>query len=123
MSKKPSNVRFFFQVADLGIELKNPQLRDGARALLSLVPPDVETVQRLTALFHNRPAPNQDKDAQVPAASPQGTSPEDSAPPAPSTVTTPALIPPPTVENIFFAASPSEVLYNLEVRFDSQVWN
>lgn len=104
MSQQPIYVQFFFQVADLGCTLKNAPLRDGARMLLSLVPPDNLTIQRLTALFKNCAVNGLDDSVSrggdmtglVPLASP---------------------LPPPTIENMFYHSSPSQVLYNLEVMY------
>ncbi|XP_046668911.1 probable ubiquitin carboxyl-terminal hydrolase FAF-X isoform X3 [Homalodisca vitripennis] len=77
--------QFFFQVADLGSELHDDNLRDAARAILKLIPPDNVTVNRLQVLFG---------DSSVTVDDPQ-----------------------PTVDNMFFCDSPSQVLYNLEVLY------
>lgn len=91
MSQRAQYAQFFFQLADLGCALKLEQLRDGARNLLQLVPPDVLTVMRLESLFGVHKS-------------------EDTTPnPPPDDLNT-------SVESLFFAASPSQVLYNLEVR-------
>lgn len=103
MSQQPNYVQFFFQVADLGCTLKNAPLRDGARMLLSLVPPDTLTVQRLTALFKNY-AVNGVEENISKGSDTSG-----------QTTSSPSNLPPPTIENVFFNSSPSQVLYNLEV--------
>lgn len=91
MSQRAQYAQFFFQLADLGCTLRLEQLRDGARNLLQLVPPDVLTVMRLEWLFGVHKG--------------EETTPN---PPCNEYNT--------TVESLFFAASPSQVLYNLEVR-------
>ncbi|XP_054272313.1 probable ubiquitin carboxyl-terminal hydrolase FAF-X isoform X2 [Macrosteles quadrilineatus] len=45
------HAQFFFAVADLGCELHDESLRDAARAILKLIPPDSDTVARLQLLF------------------------------------------------------------------------
>nr|CAD7574966.1 unnamed protein product [Timema californicum] len=94
MSQRPTCAQFFFQLADLGCTLQYPPLRDGARMLLKLIPPDTFTVECLHTLF------------QLHARAPvdQGTS---SPPPAAAC----------TVDTLFFGPSPSQVLYNLEVMY------
>ncbi|XP_012278998.1 probable ubiquitin carboxyl-terminal hydrolase FAF-X [Orussus abietinus] len=92
MSQRPQYATFFFQLADLGCNLQHPQLRDGARNLLQLVPPDTLTVTRLQWLFgHYR----DDEPSQNPHCNEQNTN----------------------VDTLFFSASPSQVLYNLEVLY------
>lgn len=90
MSQRPQCVNFFFQLADLGCTLQHAQLRDGARNLLQLVPPDNLTVSRLQWLFGHY---EDDETSQNPHCNEHNT----------------------TVDSLFFTASPSEVLYNLEV--------
>ena len=90
MSQRAQYAQFFFQLADLGCALRLEQLRDGARNLLQLVPPDVLTVMRLEWVFGVNAS-------------------QDSIPP-PCNLHTVS-----TVDNLFFSASPSQVLYNLEV--------
>lgn len=104
MSQQPSYVQFFFQVADLGCAIKNAPLRDGARMLLSLVPPDTLTIQRLTALFKNFAVNGVEECAPIGGDIPGQTT----SLPSPN-------LPPPTIEHMFFHSSPSQVLYNLEV--------
>lgn len=93
MSLRGQYATFFFQLADLGCSLQHSQLRDAARNLLQLVPPDTLTVTRLQWLFGHY----KDEDTTVvnPHCNEQNTS----------------------VDTLFFAASPSEVLYNLEVLY------
>lgn len=106
MSQRPNYVQFFFQVADLGCAIKNAPLRDGARMLLSLVPPDTLTVQRLTALFKNFAVNGVEESVPLGGdLSGQTTS------------IPPPHLPPPTIEHMFFHSSPSQVLYNLEVMY------
>lgn len=104
MSQQPSYVQFFFQVADLGCAIKNAPLRDGARMLLSLVPPDTLTVQRLTALFKNFAVNGVEESVTLGGDLSSHTT----SLPSPN-------LPPPTIEHMFFHTSPSQVLYNLEV--------
>lgn len=89
MSQRPQYVQFFFQLADLGCTIGYPQLRDGARHLLQLVPPDSLTVSRLQWFFgrfkENEPTLNDESNVSV--------------------------------GSLFFTASPSQVLYNLEVLY------
>ncbi|XP_047353087.1 probable ubiquitin carboxyl-terminal hydrolase FAF-X isoform X1 [Vespa velutina] len=92
MSQRPQCVNFFFQLADLGCTLQHAQLRDGARNLLQLVPPDNLTVSRLQWLFGHY---EDDETSQNPHCNEHNT----------------------TVDSLFFTASPSEVLYNLEVLY------
>lgn len=76
-------------MADLGCSIGHAQLRDGARHLLQLIPPDSLTITRLQWFFgrfkENEPLPNDESNVSV--------------------------------GSLFFTASPSQVLYNLEVRF------
>ncbi|XP_038658041.1 probable ubiquitin carboxyl-terminal hydrolase FAF-X isoform X3 [Scyliorhinus canicula] len=50
MSLHPRYISFLWQVADLGSSLNMPQLRDGARILMKLMPPDNTTVEKLRAI-------------------------------------------------------------------------
>ncbi|XP_067896759.1 ubiquitin carboxyl-terminal hydrolase 9X [Heterodontus francisci] len=50
MSLHPRYISFLWQVADLGSSLNMPQLRDGARILMKLMPPDNTTVEKLRAV-------------------------------------------------------------------------
>lgn len=88
MSQQPHYVQFFFQVADKGCELKDSALRDSARSILKLIPPDISTIERLQLLFGGSNNNGTLMNTSLPA---------------------------PTVENTFFSQSPSHVLYNLEV--------
>lgn len=90
MSQRSQYATFFFQLADLGCTLQHSQLRDGARNLLQLVPPDTFTVTKLQWLFDHY---KDDEALQNPQNNEQNT----------------------TVDSLFFTASPSQVLYNLEV--------
>lgn len=90
MSQRSQYATFFFQLADLGCTLQHSQLRDGARNLLQLVPPDTFTVTKLQWLFGHY---KDDEDLQNSHCNPQNT----------------------TVDSLFFTAGPSQVLYNLEV--------
>lgn len=86
ISQRSQHATFFFQLADLGCTLQHSQLRDGARNLLQLVPPDTLTVSRLQWLFgHCKDDDNIDNEQNT------------------------------TVDSLFFTPSPSQVLYNLEV--------
>ncbi|XP_039296311.1 LOW QUALITY PROTEIN: probable ubiquitin carboxyl-terminal hydrolase FAF-X [Nilaparvata lugens] len=91
MSQTSSYVQFFLQVADRGCELGDAVVRDSARAILKLIPPDTQTINDLHTLF---------------------------APPtAPSTAPSSVPTAPPTVDSVFFNVSQSRVLYNLEVMY------
>ncbi|XP_026291782.1 probable ubiquitin carboxyl-terminal hydrolase FAF-X isoform X3 [Frankliniella occidentalis] len=107
MSQQPNYVQFFFQVADLGCAIKNAALRDGARMLLSLVPPDILTVQRLTLLFRNYTVNGIDDVCVSKSGDVFGQ----------ATTSPSSFLPHPTIENMFFHPSPSQVLYNLEVMY------
>ncbi|XP_039724617.1 probable ubiquitin carboxyl-terminal hydrolase FAF-X isoform X5 [Pteropus medius] len=50
MSLHPRYISFLWQVADLGSNLNMPPLRDGARVLMKLMPPDSTTVEKLRAI-------------------------------------------------------------------------
>ncbi|KAK0096487.1 hypothetical protein PV326_005319 [Microctonus aethiopoides] len=90
MSQQWQYATFFFQLADLGCSLRHSQLRDAARNLLQLVPPNTLTVTRLQWWFGHY----KDEDVSVnPHCNEQMTN----------------------VDTLFFASSPSHVLYNLEV--------
>nr|CAD7397023.1 unnamed protein product [Timema cristinae] len=118
MSQRPTCAQFFFQLADLGCTLQYPPLRDGARMLLKLIPPDTFTVECLHTLFQGArmllkliPPDTFTVEClhtlfQLHARTPvdQGTS---SPPPAAAC----------TVDTLFFGPSPSQVLYNLEVMY------
>ncbi|XP_001604458.2 probable ubiquitin carboxyl-terminal hydrolase FAF-X isoform X1 [Nasonia vitripennis] len=92
LSQRSQYANFFFQLADLGCTLEHAHLRDGARHLLQLVPPDTLTVSRLQWFF------GRFKEDEAP----QNSSIDES--------TT-------SVGSLFFTASPSQVLYNLEVLY------
>ncbi|KZC06489.1 putative ubiquitin carboxyl-terminal hydrolase FAF-X [Dufourea novaeangliae] len=92
ISQRSQYATFFFQLADLGCTLQHAQLRDGARNLLQLVPPDTLTVSRLQWLFGDC---KKDDNVDTALCNEQNT----------------------TVDSLFFTASPSQVLYNLEVLY------
>nr|XP_028698955.1 probable ubiquitin carboxyl-terminal hydrolase FAF-Y isoform X7 [Macaca mulatta] len=50
MSMHPRYISFLWQVADLGSNLNMPLLRDGARVLMKLMPPDRTAVEKLQAV-------------------------------------------------------------------------
>uniref|UniRef100_A0A0D9S0E2 ubiquitinyl hydrolase 1 n=1 Tax=Chlorocebus sabaeus TaxID=60711 RepID=A0A0D9S0E2_CHLSB len=50
MSVHPRYISFLWQVADLGSNLNMPPLRDGARVLMKLMPPDRTAVEKLQAV-------------------------------------------------------------------------
>lgn len=51
MSQEPQHAQFFCQLSSFGSSLGNGSLRDGARTLLLLLPPDRATVEKLHYLF------------------------------------------------------------------------
>lgn len=53
MSMQSTYAHFFCQLAALGSSLECPPLRDGARALLQLMPCDNSVMERLHTLFMN----------------------------------------------------------------------
>ncbi|XP_077891537.1 ubiquitin carboxyl-terminal hydrolase 9X-like isoform X7 [Ictidomys tridecemlineatus] len=53
MSLHPRYISFLWQVADLGCSLNMPLLRDGARVLMKLMPPDSTTTEKLRAVCLN----------------------------------------------------------------------
>lgn len=94
ISQRSQYATFFFQLADLGCSLQHAQLRDGARNLLQLVPPDTLTVSRLQSLFGHC---KDDNNLDNALCNEQNT----------------------TVDSLFFTASSSQVLYNLEVNLSN----
>ena len=87
---------FLCQLADLGSQLLHAQLRDAARNLLRQLPADPQAIERLVAA------------SQIPlvvSSSPTVTSSEKTGP----------IQSPSELESIFIAASPSTILYHLEV--------
>ncbi|KAM9576324.1 ubiquitin carboxyl-terminal hydrolase 9X-like isoform 3-T3 [Trichechus inunguis] len=54
MSLHPRYISFLWQVADLGSSLNIPPLRDGARVLMKLMPPDSTTIENLRAICLNQ---------------------------------------------------------------------
>ncbi|KAK6644525.1 hypothetical protein RUM43_000792 [Polyplax serrata] len=87
MSRKSNYAKFLFQLSDLGCQLHYPPLRDGARTLLQLVPPDQSTVEKLKQLFGIHPTNEHNQDNNV------------------------------TVESVFFDNSCTKVLYYVEVMY------
>ncbi|PSN47507.1 putative ubiquitin carboxyl-terminal hydrolase FAF-X [Blattella germanica] len=100
MSQRSNCAQFFFQLADLGCKLQYPPLRDGARMLLKLIPPDIHTVECLQSLFQNHARAGSNGVAVIDQGG-QSTS----------------SLPSPSVESLFFGTSPSQVLYHLEVMY------
>lgn len=88
---------FLCQLADLGSQLQHAQLRDAARNLLRQLPADPQAIERLVSA------------SQVPTAAPPSplVMGGEKAGPAQSST---------ELENIFSGASPSTILYHLEVR-------
>jgi ubiquitin carboxyl-terminal hydrolase 9/24 len=104
MSQRPDCAQFFFQLADLGCKLQYPPLRDGARMLLKLIPPDICTVDCLQSLFQNHARTS----ANGAALFEQGSQ-------SLSALTFTS------VESLFFGTSPSQVLYHLEVNMEFKI--
>lgn len=104
MSQRPDCAQFFFQLADLGCKLQYPPLRDGARMLLKLIPPDIYTVECLQSLFQNHARASANGAAVIEQGS-QSMSALSST----------------SVECLFFGTSPSQVLYHLEVRLEFKI--
>lgn len=70
MSKQKNYAHFFCQLAQLGSTLEFPPLRDGARALLQLMPADTATVDKLLYLFTGNNEPENNIDSMFFSASP-----------------------------------------------------
>jgi ubiquitin carboxyl-terminal hydrolase 9/24 len=87
---------FLCQLADLGSQLQHAQLRDAARNLLRQLPADPQAIERLVAA------------SQIPPA-------VSSSPSVTSSEKTGLTQPPSELESIFITASPSTILYYLEV--------
>ena len=87
---------FLCQLADLGSQLQHAQLRDAARNLLRQLPADPQAIERLVAA------------SQIPLV-------VSSSPTVTSSETTGPIQSPSELESIFIAASPSTILYHLEV--------
>ncbi|KAH9509417.1 putative ubiquitin carboxyl-terminal hydrolase FAF-X [Bulinus truncatus] len=64
MSQKHNYCQFLFQLSDLGCQLQEPKLRDTARTVLKIMPPDVHTVK----LFSNICLEGANSDQPVSAA-------------------------------------------------------
>ena len=91
---------FLCQLADLGSQLQHAPLRDAARNLLRILPPDPQAAERIfNACLASGDGQNSTNTRR---------SSLQSLPPTAS-LTSPAL------ENIFLAASPASILYYLEV--------
>lgn len=87
---------FLCQLAELGSQLQHAQLRDAARNLLRQLPADPQAIERITVA------------SQIPiAATSSNTGSEKTGCTQPSS----------ELENIFMEASPSTILYHLEVCF------
>jgi ubiquitin carboxyl-terminal hydrolase 9/24 len=84
MSQGARYTAFLIQLSDLGCQLQNPRLRDGARAVLKLMPADRHTIQKLS---------------QVCSPETRGEGIVSSG-----------------LEAMFFNNSPTQSLYNVEVR-------
>ena len=88
---------FLCQLADLGSQLQHAQLRDAARNLLRQLPADPQAVERLVSA------------SQIPQVlTSQSSMGDEKTGPVPSSS---------DLENIFAGASPSTILYHLEVKF------
>lgn len=70
MSMQRNYAHFFCQLAALGSTLEFPPLRDGARALLKLMPADTSTVDKLLYLFTGNNEPENNIDSMFFSASP-----------------------------------------------------
>ncbi len=85
MATQHKYAEFLFPLSDLGCTLDIPALRDGARSLLKIIPPDTTTVSNLMEICKTNA---KTVDQQTPSTS---------------------------LESLFFGSSQSQVLYNLEV--------
>lgn len=85
---------FLCQLADLGSQLQNAQLRDAARNLIRQLPADPQAIERLVTSI------------QIPLVSPSAAMSSE------KTASNPLSS---ELESIFIAASPSTILYHLEV--------
>lgn len=70
MSMQRNYAHFFCQLAALGSTLEFAPLRDGARALLQLMPADTTTVEKLLYLFTGNNEPDNNIDSMFFSASP-----------------------------------------------------
>ena len=50
MSNNPQFAQFLFQLADIGMSLNNPSLRESALALLKIMPADAQTIEHIKQL-------------------------------------------------------------------------
>ncbi|KAL0281150.1 UNVERIFIED_CONTAM: hypothetical protein PYX00_002224 [Menopon gallinae] len=87
MSRRSDCAKFFFKLSDLGCKLPYAPLRDGARTLLKLIPPDQATVVKLQQLFQGHASNEHSVENNL------------------------------TVENVFFDNSCTQVLYYIEVMY------
>ncbi|XP_046391897.1 probable ubiquitin carboxyl-terminal hydrolase FAF-X isoform X3 [Ischnura elegans] len=113
MSKNPCYAQFFLQLADLGVQVNCDPLRDSARFLLKLIPPDVHTVRLLYDAFAHSAALNSSPCHNAPANSSFEGSSQQSG--VQTTVSQEEKSP--ALGSVFFAPSPSQVLYHLEVMY------
>jgi len=98
---------FLCQLADLGSHLQHAPLRDAARGLLRLLPSDAQAADKIfgACLVGAKEAAAASAPSSGPAAPPAANS--HAGPPQQASA---------TLEALFSAASPSTVLYYLEVR-------
>ena len=96
MSRDKKINPFLCQLADLGSQLQNAQLRDAARNLLRQLPADPQAIERLIAA------------SQIPSVFPIPVS-------KPSSDKIEMAHPSTELENVFLSTSPSTILYHLEV--------
>lgn len=113
MSRRPQCAQFLFSLADLGSKLEYPQLREGARSLLKLIPADTAIVEQLQNLFKNHANSESVTGGTISPTTSNSTSITNGI--TSNDTSSPTLPPLLTVESIFFESSPSQVLYNLEV--------
>ena len=92
MATQQKYAEFLYPLSDLGCTLNIASLRDGARSLLKIIPPDTTTVANLMEICKANATAKSDGDQAD---------------------TTSA-----TLESVFFGSSQSQVLYNLEVSRD-----
>ena len=90
MSRTRNYAEFLFQIADMGSQLEIPKLRECARQILKIMPPDQHTMETLRSICA-----------------------EHSKKIADSTIS-------PQLEALFFGPSPAQVLYSLEVNTSSE---
>lgn len=100
MSRDRKTNPFLCQLADLGSRLQHAQLRDAARNLIRLLPADPQTSERIFSAcqMSSSSDPQQQQHQQHQQLA--------------NNITTKVS---PVLENLFFGASPSAILYYLEV--------